>query len=266
MSWIQLPQTRLWVQDQGRGPGVLLVHGFPLDHSMWKYQQEFFLARGYRVVAPDLRGLGQSPPLDEVTTMAQFADDLAQLLQALEVSPGVIYVGLSMGGYVAWEMVRRHRRWLRAMVLCDTKAAADTPEAAQARLQLAQNILQHGMDELDRTMREKLWAGESSTRQEEDVEHIHQVIRSTSPQGAAAALRGMAQRQDATELLPQLELPVLYVCGDQDVLSTPEQMHQMAQATPGARWALIPQAGHMAPIENPQAVNRALEEFLDNLS
>ncbi len=262
MQRLQVADTQLAVLDQGQGVPVLLVHGFPLDHSMWKYQIEHLVA-SFRVIAPDLRGLGQSPAAAEVVPMERFADDLALLLDALGVQEPAVYVGLSMGGYIAWEMLRRHRERLRAVVLCDTKAQADTPEAAQGRRQMAETILRQGMGPLDAAMREKLWAARSTTRCEEDVEAVHRVIRGTDPRGAAAALRGMAQRSDATELLPTIGLPTLVLCGQQDVLSPVEQMEQMARAIPGgARFAAVPEAGHMAPLENPREVNAHLEQFL----
>ncbi len=264
MQYIQIADTQLAVLERGRGLPVLLVHGFPLDHTMWKYQIDH-LAATCRVIAPDLRGLGQSPVAAEVVPMERFADDLALLLEALQVQEPVVYVGLSMGGYIAWEMLRRHRDRLRAVVLCDTKAQADSPEAVQGRRQMAEIILRQGMAPLDAAMREKLWATHSTTRREEDVEAVHQVIRNTDPRGAAAALLGMAQRNDATELLPSVDLPVLVVCGQQDVLSPPEQMEQMARTIPAARFALISEAGHMAPLENPQEVNAHLEQFLAGL-
>ncbi len=261
MQQVPIADTQLAVLDRGQGVPVLLVHGFPLDHTMWKYQIEH-LASTCRVIAPDLRGLGQSPVAGEVVPMERFADDLALLLEALRVREPVVYVGLSMGGYIAWEMLRRHRERLRAVVLCDTKAQADTPEAARGRRQMAQAILRQGMAPLDAAMREKLWADRSATRHEEDVEAVHQVIRNTDPRGAAAALLGMAQRSDATELLPAIQLPALVVCGQHDMLSPPEQMEQMARAIPGARFALVPEAGHMAPLENPREVNAHLGRFL----
>ncbi len=264
MQLVPVADTQLAVLQQGEGPPVLLVHGFPLDHSMWKYQIEH-LARTHRVIAPDLRGLGQSPVAGSPVTMERFADDLALLLEALGVQQPVLYLGLSMGGYIAWEMLRRHRQRLRGLVLCDTKAQADTPEAAQARRQMAETILRQGMQPLEQAMRQKLWAPHSTTRRDEDLEHVQQVIARTNPRGAAAALLGMAQRADATELLPRIDLPVLVVCGEQDVLSPPEQMEAMARAIPGAHFALIPQAGHMAPLENPAEVNARLDRFVQSL-
>src|SRR5689334_18519351 len=132
MPSISFGSASLHVVDQGRGQPLLLVHGFPLDHTMWRGQIDA-LSKTHRVLAPDLRGFGKSSPVggdDAVLTMAQLADDLATMLTALQITEPVTFCGLSMGGYVAWQFAARHTGLLRRLILCDTKAAADTKEAA----------------------------------------------------------------------------------------------------------------------------------------
>ena len=129
---VRIGDMHLAMTDTGNGSPIVFVHGFPLDHSMWDVQVAA-LASGYRCLAPDLRGFGASSVTPGTVTMEQMADDLADLLVALEIEEPVILCGLSMGGYVAWQFWRRHAARLRALVLCDTPRAADTPEAAAAR-------------------------------------------------------------------------------------------------------------------------------------
>src|SRR5689334_15957289 len=138
--FIDLPTCRLNVLDQGAGPVLLFVHGFPLNHSMWR-EQVAALGDGHRIIAPDLRGFGQSTGAGETITMAQLADDLAALLDALNIVEPITLCGLSMGGYVAFEFWRRHTSRLARLILCDTQAGADTPEAARGRLELAAKVL-----------------------------------------------------------------------------------------------------------------------------
>src|SRR5688500_5812427 len=128
MPIISIGSSSFHVLEQGRGQLLLLVHGFPLDHTMWRAQVSD-LAQDHRVIAPDLRGFGQSSPItadDAVVTMAQYADDLAALLCALNINEPVTFCGFSMGGYIAWQFAARHANQLGRLILCDTKAAADT--------------------------------------------------------------------------------------------------------------------------------------------
>ena len=253
--------------DRGVGRPVLLVHGFPLDHAMWNAQIEA-LANCYRVVAPDLRGFGQSEVRDGKVTMAQMADDLAAFLDVLEISEPVVFCGLSMGGYVAWEFWRRHGQRLGALVLCDTRAAADVPVAVAGRLKNAEALLSDGTPALERlvdTMLPKLLAETTLQGRPELVQRVERMMLSTDPRGAAAALLGMAERFDATSILAEIDCPTLAIVGREDALSSPAEMGTIAAAIRGARLVEISNAGHLSPMENPADVNAALGGFLESL-
>jgi 3-oxoadipate enol-lactonase len=140
MSKISVGDVALSYVDRGTGIPLLLVHGFPLDHSMWSHQIEELSSFG-RVLAPDLRGFGQSGVTEGTVTMERFADDLAALLDAVGVGEPVVFCGLSMGGYIGWQFWKRHPSRLRALVLCDSRAAADSAEGARARRQSAEKVL-----------------------------------------------------------------------------------------------------------------------------
>jgi 3-oxoadipate enol-lactonase len=261
---VQLADTQLHLEDRGRGPAVLLVHGFPLDHSMWQAQIEA-LAGSYRLIAPDLRGFGASGPLAGTATMEQFADDLAALLDALAIDGPVTYCGLSMGGYIGWQFVRRHRPRLRALILCDTRAAADTPEARAGRRKLAAQVLANGPEVAATAMLGRLLAERTPDRQPDVLERVRQMITGTPRETIAAALEGMAVRLDATGLLESIDVPTLVLVGQHDALSPPAEMRDIARQIRGARFVEIPEAGHLAPMENSDAVNRALTDFLEAL-
>jgi 3-oxoadipate enol-lactonase len=250
--------------DRGAGLPVLLVHGFPLDHTMWNAQIDA-LSEDYRVIAPDLRGFGRSGVTDGTVTMEQFADDLAALADALGVDGPLVFCGLSMGGYVAWRFWVKYSHRIRAMVLCDTRAVADAPEAAQARLETAEHVLREGPAPLAAAMIPKLVPESSRRKDPAMVESLERVILATDPRGIAAASRGMARRPDSTALLGQINCPALVLAGQLDRISTPDQMRAIAGAIPGARFAEIPGAGHMSPLENPRDVNAALLQFLAEL-
>lgn len=265
MPLISLGSASLTVVDEGSGPTILFVHGFPLDHSMWRGQVSD-LSKSFRVLAPDLRGFGTSSPItedDAVVTMAQFADDLAALLTALQVKEPVTLCGLSMGGYIAWQFAARHPDKLARLILCDTKAAADTKEGAEGRHKLATKVLAEGSQVAAEAMLPKLFSKRSRETPAACVEETRQVILRTAPQTIAAALRGMAAREDFTSQLGAISVPTLVLCGAEDVITPASEMRTMAASIPNAKYVEISAAGHMAPLEAPDAVNQAVRKFLD---
>ncbi|MFN0021260.1 MAG: alpha/beta fold hydrolase [Pirellulaceae bacterium] len=264
MPMISVGSASLNVLDEGRGPPLLLVHGFPLDQTMWRGQVSE-LAKSFRVIAPDLRGFGGSSPIagdNAIVTMAEFADDLAALLTALQIHEPVTFCGLSMGGYIAWQFAARHPEKLARLILCDTKAAADSQEAAEGRHKLAAKVLAEGSEVAADAMLPKLFSKRSIESQAACVEETRQVILRTKPQTIAAALRGLAEREDFTARLSTLTLPTLILCGAEDVITPPGEMRTMAAAIAGAEFAEIPAAGHMAPLEDSVRVNEAIRKFL----
>ena len=248
------------VAQRGQGTPLLLVHGYPLDHSMWNGQLESFSDQ-FRVIAPDLRGFGKSDITPGTVTMAQMADDLAEMLDSLAIREPIVLCGLSMGGYVAWQFALRHRPRLAKLVLCDTRAVADSPEAAAGRLTTAEKVLAEGAAVAAEALIPKLFARETYERQPQIVEATRQVILQTKPDGIAAALRGMAERPDVTLRLKEIDVPTLVICGEHDGISPPAEMRQIAASLPRAHYVEIAAAGHMAPLEQPAAVNDEIRKF-----
>lgn len=262
MERINTGTTTLNFEMRGsEGPTLLLVHGFPLDHTMWR-KQLAVLSDSCRVLAPDLRGFGQSDVTPGVVTMQQHADDLLALLDVLVIREPVIFCGLSMGGYVAWQFALRHRARLAKLVLCDTRAVADTPDAAKGRLATAQKVLSEGPQVLVDAMLPKFFGPDTAKYQPEIVKATRKVILDTSREGSAAALRGMAERPDVTDQLPNIDVPALVICGQHDAISPVAEMRGIAAKLAAAEFVEIPGAGHMAPLENADAVNDALSKFI----
>jgi 3-oxoadipate enol-lactonase len=248
-------------QAGDRGDVLLFVHGFPMSHAQWHPQIERF-SKNYRVLAPDLRGMGGSTIDDPsaVVTMEQHADDLNALLDQLKVSEPVVLIGLSMGGYVAWQMVKRHPGRLKGLVQCHTRIIADTPAAAADRHNLAAKILK-----------------EQSSQPAEDAflpkllpptappvlgEQVRQMARSATPAGLAANLRGLAVREDASAILPTIRVPTQVISGEHDPISPPEEMQGWATKIGGARFETLRGVGHVSPLEAPDEFNQCLAEFL----
>lgn len=261
MPFLMTNGLRVHYVDRGAGRPLLLVHGFPLDHSMWAGQVER-LSRSWRVIAPDLRGFGLSAGTPGKVTMGQYADDLSELLNALSISEPAVFCGLSMGGYIGWDFWRRHADQLAALILCDTRAAADSPEQARGRRIAADQVLSQGAQQLVDDMAARLFAPETVQEHPELVASTRQVMLQTAPVAIAAALWGMAERTDFTAELPRISVPTLVVCGEHDVISPPDEMRGIAAAIPGSQCAIIPRAGHMAPLEQPAAVHSAIARFL----
>jgi len=261
MPHITVGDIDLNVIEDGRGPVLLLVHGFPLDHTMWRAQLRHF-SRTHRVIVPDLRGFGQSGVTPGTVTMQRYADDLARLLDALRISEPVCVCGLSMGGYVAFQFFQHHRRRIGSLILCDCRAVADDEAGKKNRENVATRVLKEGPDFLATALAEKLFAKRRLEAKDPIVAETQTLIRRTHPEGIAAASRGMAARPDVTGLLSSIDVPTLVVVGEEDAISPAKEMRAMADAIPGARFAEIKGAGHMSPLEDPAAVNAEIESFL----
>lgn len=252
-----------WSEAGGQSSDVvLLVHGFPFNSAMWAPQLEE-PPPGWRLIAPDLRGFGASELSAGPQTMDGYAADLAALLQHLGVRD-VVLCGLSMGGYAIFAFLRRHLRKARALVLCDTRAEADTAEARAARKQLALRVRQEGISAVVESMLPRLLARTSFRTPVEA--RVRQLIEASPPESIVCALRAMATRSDSTPLLRQLGvLPTQVIVGADDVLTPPGEARLLARAIPGSFIEVIPDAGHVPNLERPRAFNTVLHRFLDGL-
>lgn len=268
MKTVKISSTELSYIDRGAGLPVLLVHGFPLDHSMWDAQIEA-LANSARVLVPDLRGFGRTPLAagdgERGITMEAYADDLAEFLDAVGVREPIVFAGLSMGGYIGWQFVRKHAARLRALAALDTRAVADTEEASDGRLKMAERVAEWGSGRVAEMMGPKLFAPATFENKPEVVAAVRKVVEGTSPAGIAAAQRGMAIRPDVTSMLPSIRVPTLVLVGELDAISPPAEMKKIADAIPDAQYVVVPRSGHMTTMEEPAAVNVALEGFLQQI-
>lgn len=246
----------------GSGAALLLLHGFPFDRSMWRGQAEA-LGGEFRVVAPDLRGSGETP-LGDTSTIEEMAEDVAALLDELNLGR-VVVGGLSMGGYVAFELFRKFSGRVRALVLADTRPQADTVEGRRAREENAQRALKEGMAPIVESMLPKLLSAEARERGGEVLERVRAMMLGMTPEGAAAALRAMALRRDQTDLLPSVNVPTLIVVGSQDAITPPADAQAMSAQIEGSRLVVVEGAGHLSNVEQPEQFNRALVEFLRGL-
>lgn len=259
---LQLPTGAWSVEDRGEGRVILLVHGFPLDHSMWRRQIES-LSKRYRVIAPDLIGFGASDPVESFS-MASMADGLAALLDELGVTEKICFCGLSMGGYVGWEFWARHAARLDRLIAADTRALPDTAEAAEGRKKLADKVRAEGSKPVLEGMLPKLFGPQAQATIASDYEATKTVISNTRPETLIAALIAMAGRRDFSGELAKINVRSLLVCGEHDVITPVKEMREVASTMPNAKFAQIDGVGHMAPLEAPLAFDIQVTAFLED--
>jgi len=259
---VSVSGAELAVEVRGDGTPCVLVHGFPLDRTMWRHQLAA-LTRWKRV-APDLRGCGASSAPSDGYSMGRYADDLIAVLDSLGEQQAV-FCGLSMGGYVLFELLRRHPERVRALVLMDTRAEADTIEGKRARDELIAVAKSEGAEGIAKRMLPKLLAPSTVQTQPEVERQVGEMIRRTSVVGIVGALEAMKERPDSRPLLSQIKVPTLVMVGVDDTLTPPPLSRAMADAIPGARYAEVPAAGHLAPLEQPLVASRLLADFLAGL-
>jgi pimeloyl-ACP methyl ester carboxylesterase len=253
-------------EDHGIGQPVIFLHAFPLNRAMWEGQISALLdEQRYRLVAPDLRGFGESTLNDdEPSTMERFADDIAGLMDTLGMQQAVL-CGLSMGGYIALAFYRKYPKRVAGLILADTRANADNEEGKANRERMAQIALQQGPDAIADLQVPRLLSDYTRTQHPEVELRVRQLISAATPQGIAAASRGMALRPDSTPLLAKITCPTLVIVGEQDVLAPPEVAQAYAAQIPKAQLITLPNAGHLSNLEQPEAFLTAVHAFLQIL-
>jgi 3-oxoadipate enol-lactonase len=260
MSFIRIDDIQLAYTDVGLGQPVMLLHGYPFNRSLWA-EQVSALSNSYRVITPDLRGMGESDASPGAATMNQMAQDVAVLLDRLEISRAVVG-GLSMGGYVALAFYKQFPSRVRALILADTRAQADTNEGKQTRFQQADQALAEGMASIADAMLQKLLTPETVSKRPEVVKRVRDMMLKTKPQGAAGALLGMAERDDQTSLLSRISCPTLILVGREDPITPVADSETMQRGIAGSRLVVIENAAHVSNLERTEQFNDELVRFL----
>ena len=255
--------------ESGAGDPVVLLHAFPMDSELWRAQRRSLAAAGYRVLSPDLPGFGGSAvSTEDPPSLDAMADEVAALLEARGIDTAVIG-GLSMGGYVAMAMLRRHPERIRALILADTKAGADTEEAVRNRLAMAEKVQDSGSSEVAAGLVANLLGATSHQRRPEVVQTVLRWIGAQQPSGIAWAQRAMAARPDSHDDLGAFGGPVLVLYGAEDVITTAADAQSMVEAarSGGASVTVreIPDVGHLSAVEDPDCVTAVIEEWLSQL-
>ncbi len=260
MTLIRLDDFQMAYTDTGIGRPLVLIHGYPFNRTLWD-EQVNVLTHSYRVIVPDLRGFGESDASAGPSTMNRLAQDVARLMDHLGISQAVIG-GLSMGGYVVLAFYKQFPSRVKALILADTRAQADTEEAKQTRGQQAEKALTAGMGGIADAMLPKLLTPETVSKRPEIVKRVRDMMLKTKPEGAAAALQGMAEREDQTQLLSQITVPTLILVGSEDPITPVADSEKMHEAIAGSRLVVLDKASHVSNIEQAEQFNQELKRFL----
>lgn len=251
----------LYYEVKGEGPDVVLLHPYPSDHRYWLPMVQHLESR-FRLVLPDLRGLGRSGVGDGITTMEKLATDLLRLCDELKIGRAV-FVGCSVGGYALFEFWRRWRERVKALVLMDTKASLDSDEARAGRLRNAEETLLQGPAWAIEQMLPKLLSPLTMSSRLDVVQRARDTMGDARAAGMAAMQRGMAQRADSTLTLAEIGVPTLVLGGEDDAPAPVSEMEKMARGIRGAELKIVRRAGHFAAFEQPEELGRLVRDFLE---
>jgi pimeloyl-ACP methyl ester carboxylesterase len=251
--------VELKYEEAGSGFPLILLHGFPHNRSLWA-DELFGLSDRCRVIAPDLRGFGESPS-GPPWSMESFADDVAELMERLDIEKAVIG-GLSMGGYVAFDFVRRYSDRVHSLLLADTRSGADSDETRAKRRDLQTLARTAGAVAVADAQMTGMIGATTRESRPDVVQRVHAMLSAAPVEGIVGALEAMMNRPDSTRLLSEIDVPVLIVVGEEDALTPVKESRAMHAAIAGSTLAVIPKAGHVSNIENPVAFNSAMRNFL----
>ena len=251
------------VRDEGSGPAIVLLHGFPLAHRTWDAQAEALRSHA-RVVRFDLRGLGTTTATPGPYLMEQLAGDVVEILDALDIERAVL-VGHSLGGYVALAFFRMFAERCSGLGFVCTSAGADSPERAAERRDLAARVEREGMEPIVESFVPKYFAPSVYRERPDLVDAATALVRQTVPAGAAAMLRGMAERVDGSDLFEEMHVPVGVVAGARDAMFDPAKPRAIAEGVAGAEFDLL-DCGHIPLREAPEALTASLERLLARVS
>lgn len=259
---IEINGAMISYTDSGKGTVPLIfIHGFPFDHSTWQEQAVFF-SKTQRVITYDIRGFGYSTA-GQLTTFSieLFADDLIRLMDALHIRHAVL-CGLSMGGYIALNVINRYPERIKALILCDTQCIADSEEAKEKRYKTIEQIESEGLVNFTENFIKNIFYKDSLESQQDTVDHIRRVMLSTPAHVVTATLKALAERAESCTTLKDIRVPVLIICGEEDVVTPLRQSEFMKTNIPNASLHTIPAAGHLSNVEQGEEFNKRLMLFL----
>jgi len=259
MPQLNISGQTISYEERGRGLPLVLVHGFPLDNRIWEAQLSA-LSDKYRVIAPDLPGFGKSQP-PKPFTMESLADSLHAFLSQIKALPFAL-AGLSMGGYMSFAYERKYPTDLKALILVDTKAEADTPDGKTGRNKMIETARTSGSPAIAAAMMPKMLSPQSLQSRPQLVQQVKTIMEACPAQTIEYALAAMRDRNDFRDCCPSVAIPTLIIVGDADAITPPAVAESMNKSIPHSKLNLIKGAGHLSTMEQPEQVNQAMRQFL----
>ena len=263
MTRIRNGDAELYYEVLGNGPPVVLLHPFPANHELWLPVAQELTTR-YRVVLPDLRAHGDSDAGEGPATMEKHAGDLARVCDDCGITKAV-FGGESIGGYTLLQFWRRYRERVQALILCNTRAQADTEEGRVNRIKAAAEVLETGAEPFIEGMIPKLMGQTTRANRPDLVDAARRMMKKMSLDDISKVQRGMAERPDSVATLPSINVPTLIIAGEEDEATPTVDAELMHQKISRSRLRVIPRAGHYAVFEQSQAVAALIGQFLDSL-
>ena len=265
MNKLKIRGSQFYYKDLNpqKGEVILMVHGHPFNHSMWKYQYEAL--KNFRLILPDLRGYGKSDIQSKKIYIEEQALDLALLLDELDIQQ-LHLVGLSMGGQIIVEFHRLFPARVQSLIICASTPTAETIDSYNSRLQLAESILQTGMEEYSRNDIHKYMNLDEVGKDAETYKHLYEMMSSTTVEGAVASHRGRAERRNNFEHLKYIQVPTLVIAGEKDFFFPIHEVENVARKIVGAQFHVIKKAGHLPNMEQPAQFNALINNFLKHSS
>jgi len=254
---VEVNRIKMHYEEHGQGLPVILIHGFPLNHIIWAPVLPLLKSRA-RWITPDLRGHGQSEAPASIYSMDQFAGDVRELMDRLDIEKAVL-VGHSMGGYISLAFARLYPERLAGLGLVSTQARTDSPERREARYTSAKAVSAQGTSFAADSLTPK-YSNDPAVR-----EKVREMILNTPVNGVVGSLFGMAERADSRETLRTIQVPSVVVAGEADALFPLEVMRELADNLPRTRWYAVPNAGHMPMMEFPERVAEAVDALVEDV-
>lgn len=243
---------------------IIFLHGYPFDKSMWKRQLDF-LEPSYRAIACDIRGFGKSTDEESSLSIDLFGDDLIQFMDKLNIDKAIV-CGLSMGGYLALNVMNRFPSHFEALILCDTQCIADTAEGKQKRYEIIEKIKAEGVSDFNEGFIKKVFHKDSITTKKEVVDQLRKVVFSNSQHSITQGFAALAEHSETCSTLEKINIPTLIICGREDQVTPLAQSEFMNKKIKGSILYVIDDAGHVSNLEQPKEFNKYLGEFLTDLS
>lgn len=261
---IALQNFNMSYDDVGQGnKTIIFLHGFPFDKSTWQLQMAY-LETSFRCIAIDIRGFGKSTYFENNLSIDLFTDDLIHIMDALRIEKAVI-CGLSMGGYIALNAVKKHADRIDALVFCDTQCIADSSEAKEKRYKTIEDISNNGKSNFVNKFTNSIFCEHTHNNKPEIVANVKTLVSANAESIIISGLKALANRSETCSVLPEIQMPTLIVCGQEDALTPVSQSEFMHQQIKGSKLHVIENAGHMSNLEQEDEFNKVIHQFLNSL-